>query len=182
MGGIATDVLGRTTLPGLWAVGECASTGVHGANRLASNSLLEAAVFAHRAAEDVLAGAPTESPVGGSAQSHAGALCASDDSAFSRAGLQELMWRAAGLQRSGAGLAAAASALAGLRAPEPRDATSAENRNLLDLARVVVDFALAREESRGAHYRTDFPAPRPEPAERRIAAGFANLPEGAPAC
>jgi len=92
------------------------------------------------------------------------------------------MWGAAGLQRSGAGLAAAASALAELRAPQVRDATSAEDRNLLDLARVLVDFALAREESRGAHYRTDFPTPSPELAERRIAAGFATLSEGAPAC
>ena len=231
MGGIATDVSGRTSLPGLWAVGECASTGVHGANRLASNSLLEAAVFAHRAVEDLLAatapagspvgtsaqswapalctsddrregaqpvvtsaqssaprlGASDDSrggarPVGTSAQSEAAGLCASDDSAFSRPELQELMWGAAGLQRSGAGLAAAASALAELRAPQVRDATSAEDRNLLDLARVLVDFALAREESRGAHYRTDFPTPSPELAERRIAAGFATLSEGAPAC
>jgi L-aspartate oxidase len=197
MGGIATDATGRTSLPGLWAVGECASTGVHGANRLASNSLLEAAVFAHRAARDVLAppvvtkarfDAPTrafvtthaDTPSAGRHESTRERVepCESDDPergarrpGFSPAALQALMWRHAGVQRSGAGLRHAASVLATWHADH------LEDRNLLDLARVIVDAALAREESRGAHYRTDFPTPSPDLAVRRVRAR-----EGAPAC
>lgn len=87
------------------------------------------------------------------------------------------MWHHAGLQRSGEGLRAAASRLAAWQVADLGDVTSLEDRNLLDLARAVVDFALAREESRGAHYRTDFPVSRPELAERRNAAR-----EGAPVC
>jgi len=162
MGGISTDASGRSSLPGLWAVGECASTGVHGANRLASNSLLEAAVFAHRAAADVLTIRPA-ALVGqhdaGQAQAQAQAQPAGG---FSRELLQRLMWECAGLQRSGEGLEHAASVLADW------EAASLEDRNLLDVARLVVDFALAREESRGAHFRTDFPLPRPEFARRRV--------------
>ena len=184
MGGIATDSSGRTSLPGLWAVGECASTGVHGANRLASNSLLEAAVFAHRAVADLVeyaALAPMgaryapvrrtrgELPRGGMPQGMPRTEGAGGE--FSRTALQQLMWAHAGVQRSGEGLAHAASVLAGWSAAD------LEDRNLLDLARVVVDFALAREESRGAHYRTDFPSPSPEAAHRRVRAK-----EGAPVC
>ncbi|HEY0249523.1 MAG TPA: L-aspartate oxidase [Gryllotalpicola sp.] len=181
MGGVATDASGRTSLPGLWAVGECASTGVHGANRLASNSLLEAAVFAHRAVAAILARlSPLASlpplPVPGrgdrNPQDLGGRRGPQDHGdAFSRGALQELMWERVGVQRSGAGLRHAASVLADWTA------TELEDRNLLDLARVVVDFALVREESRGAHYRADFPAPRPEFARRRI-----HAREGAPVC
>ncbi|GAA4182834.1 L-aspartate oxidase [Gryllotalpicola kribbensis] len=194
MGGIATDASGRTSLPGLWAAGECASTGVHGANRLASNSLLEAAVFAHRAVADLFAtpagdagrvatkerietlSSPGEGLV--SVRSAARELLDPADTVAERPTqptgrrqLQELMWAYAGVQRSGEGLRHAASVLSSWRTDD------LEDRNLLDLARVVVDSALAREESRGAHYRTDFPTPRPELAERRRRAR-----EGAPAC
>jgi len=178
MGGVATDASGRTSLPGLWAVGECAATGVHGANRLASNSLLEAAVFAHRAAVDVigLPSAAPSRPAGERRPPSAGRL--GDDvhdgrprSSFSRSALQQLMWEHAGVQRSREGLELAASVLS------TWTATDLEDRNLLNLARVVVTAALAREESRGAHYRTDFPTPDPAAARRRIA-----VREGAPAC
>ncbi|GAA4170881.1 L-aspartate oxidase [Gryllotalpicola koreensis] len=185
MGGIATGPSGRTSLPGLWAVGECASTGVHGANRLASNSLLEAAVFAHRAARDLLAASAPDGRVARSAYRDPSSPGRGLDTpppaatrppgteaeGFSRGALQELMWEFAGVQRSGEGLAHAASVLS------TWNATDLEDRNLLDLARVVVDAALAREESRGAHYRTDFPSPRPELARRRLTSR-----EGAPAC
>ncbi|GAA4163516.1 L-aspartate oxidase [Gryllotalpicola daejeonensis] len=167
MGGIVTDTYGRTSLPGLWAAGECASTGVHGANRLASNSLLEAAVFAHRVVEDVLAPADLVeyAVLAPKAPRYPRVLRTRREAAggdgFSRAALQELMWAHAGVQRSGEGLRQAASVLSFWQADD------LEDRNLLDLARVVVDFALVREESRGAHYRADFPTPKPELAERR---------------
>lgn len=182
MGGIATDLDGRSTLPGLWAVGEAASTGVHGANRLASNSLLEAAVFAHRAAESIRRLRPGSSTGAAlvrrglhdeAARREVPPRDASRDGlgAFDRAELQQLMWASAGVQRSGEALAAASEILNGW------GAEAGEDRNLLDLARVIVDAALAREESRGAHYRSDFPAPRSEYARRSIWAR-----EGASAC
>jgi L-aspartate oxidase len=182
MGGIATDAWGRTSLPGLWAVGECAATGAHGANRLASNSLLEAAVFAHRAAA-ALAGSAAAAPGPAAARPAAprrsappaGTADTTAAGGFSRGALQQLMWAHAGVQRSGEGLERAASVLAGW------SAGTLEDRNLLDLARLVVEAALAREESRGAHYRTDFPAARPELARRRTARR-APATEGAPAC
>jgi L-aspartate oxidase len=174
MGGIATDVRGRTSLPGLWAVGECASTGVHGANRLASNSLLEAAVFAHRAVADLAESevdAVTSRSYPQRVRTRRAATPEEPATPFDRRALQALMWRHAGVQRSGEGLRHAASVLATWHTDH------LEDRNLLDLARVVVDAALAREESRGAHYRTDFPTPRPDLAARRVRAR-----EGAPAC
>jgi L-aspartate oxidase len=85
------------------------------------------------------------------------------------------MWSYAGVQRSGAGLRHAASVLAGWQAD------TLEDRNLLDLAHLVVDAALAREESRGAHYRSDFPAARPELASRRRVSRDASAPQTAPA-
>jgi L-aspartate oxidase len=168
MGGIRTDVWGRTSLRGLYAIGEAACTGVHGANRLASNSLLEAAVFANRAvralgrgdwpvpSDEVLRMGPTEAePPASASPAH--------PEPFSRAALQQLMWDAAGVHRSGEGLRAAGEVLSRWSAPEasaPADqVTTLEDTNLLDLARVVVASALARTESRGAHYRTDFPVP-----------------------
>lgn len=173
MGGVVTDLDGRTTLPGLFAVGETARTGVHGANRLASNSLLEAAVFADRAARALGTTEPVRAQNGGDTIGRAGGAArigaVSDrisagsgtagadagTSAVDRGELQRLMWEHAGLERDAEGLAAASARLERWRAPEVRDRRTAEDRNLLDLARLTVAAALARTESRGAHFRTD---------------------------
>lgn len=187
MGGIHTDVDGRTSVPGLFAVGEAAHTGVHGANRLASNSLLESLVFAWRAADALpvapgrlapsAARKPSPSEPGPSepGPSEPGTVAVADRT-VSRAMLQELMWRSVGLERDASGLMAAATRLESWGANGDAangDAANAagakatmvhelENRNLLELARLMTTAALAREESRGAHFRTDFPETRPE--------------------
>ena len=167
MGGVATDIWGRTSLPGLYAVGEVARTGAHGANRLASNSLLEAAVFADRAVRalgetdahplfDAAAAVATDAEFDGfEAQfTPAGPAVSRDD-------LQSLLWEQAGVHRTGAGLRTAAATLAGWhavdRADPSIDMADLETGNLLDLGRLIVAAALQREESRGAHHRDDFP-------------------------
>lgn len=160
MGGIATDLEGRTSVPGLFAIGEVARTGVHGANRLASNSLLEAAVFADRAVRAITASeasraaAASEAAVAGtparSAQVVHGAPVDRDE-------LQALMWSHVGLERDEEGLAAASARLDAWHALDPVDRRSAEDRNLLDLARLTVAAARARRRSCGAHFRTDDP-------------------------
>ncbi|MBI1186296.1 MAG: L-aspartate oxidase [Alphaproteobacteria bacterium] len=149
MGGVVSDIWGRATLEGLSVIGECASTGAHGANRLASNSLLEAVVFAHRAAERLCdAAAPASAPARGELPPP---LPESE-----RTALRALMQAHAGVERDGRGLAAACAAI---------DEATARvgDANELRAARLIVAGALAREESRGAHHRTDFPeasAPR----------------------
>jgi len=148
MGGIATGTSGRTSLPGLWAVGECASTGLHGANRLASNSLLEALVFGARAAEDVRASTMPRL-TGGTLPAPA-----------RYAGppvprlLRETMTRYAGLERDQEGLAQA------LRIIDQIERAGGHEPSLLNMtvtAKMVVAGALARRESRGGHYRSDYP-------------------------
>jgi L-aspartate oxidase len=160
MGGIVTDLDGRTSLPGLFAVGETARTGVHGANRLASNSLLEAAVFADRAAR-ALGVAPLavsgDRTTATASETTPATATAVHGILVDRSALQALMWEHVGLERSEAGLAEASARLASWRSPEPTDRRSAEDRNLLDLARLTVAGALARDESVGAHFRTDDP-------------------------
>ena len=165
MGGVTTDIWGRSSLPGLFAVGEVACTGVHGANRLASNSLLESLVFAWRAAHALTDSAwpdaahwPAAEVMGGLGQTFTVAE-ARESEEITREELQGLMWTAAGIVRDGAELRGAAARLARSRV-EGRDAASLETRNLLEIARVVVASALAREESRGGHFRTDFPETR----------------------
>jgi L-aspartate oxidase len=166
MGGVKTDVWGRTSVPGLFAVGEVACTGVHGANRLASNSLLESLVFAWRCAEWLL-----QEGVGGvwpQAAEGAHALefeVGRSAAKVDRRKLQRLMWSAAGIERSGAGLAEAAAQLGAWRGATDGTVASMETANLLELARVVVASAQRRRESRGAHFREDFPAA--EDAQRR---------------
>lgn len=171
MGGVATDTDGRTTLPGLFAVGEVACTGAHGANRLASNSLLEGLVFARRAADAIdapWADAPEWLSAGATAGGAASGLVPATEAApvpFDRARLQRLMWSATGVSRDRDGLLAAATELGAMRMPEP-----GENANLLQLGRLVVSAALSREESRGAHYRSDFPLPAQGPARHTVVA------------
>jgi L-aspartate oxidase len=179
MGGVATDIWGRTSLPGLFAVGEVARTGAHGANRLASNSLLEAAVFADRAVR-ALGGIAGAHPVftvdaGDSGVETVVETAGPGATAVDRSTLQDLLWEAAGVHRSGAGLIGAASTLAGWRATDRAHATveQLETGNLLDLGRLIVAAALAREESRGAHHRADFPDARVELARPR----FSRHPE-----
>jgi L-aspartate oxidase len=167
MGGVQTDVWGRTSVPGLFAVGEVACTGVHGANRLASNSLLESLVFAWRCAELLLqqGGQAGAWPMLDAGQSQGSWTASSEpllgSATVERGALQRLMWSAAGIERGGAGLSAAAEQLRswrGVSAAESVDVAALETANLLELARVVVGSAVRRQESRGAHFREDFPA------------------------
>ncbi|MBE0010491.1 MULTISPECIES: L-aspartate oxidase [unclassified Arthrobacter] len=160
MGGIQTDLWGRTSLPGLYAIGEAACTGVHGANRLASNSLLEGLVFAGRAVAAITSQAVTSHALTpGWPRFAATGLRFPDGErreVCDRRTLQQLMSDHAAVTRSAAGLQVAAKQLdqfAGATgSPEER-----ETGNLLTSARLLVHAAAAREESLGAHYRTDFP-------------------------
>jgi len=156
MGGIRTDLDGRCSLPGLYAAGEAACTGVHGANRLASNSLLEGLVFGARAAKAMVA----DSPASASAVPQAKIAAADDAQAdFLRGEIQQLTWRNAGIIRSGESLQKLIHSLERLKPQLPSLASraSAEVNNLYLTAHAIAESALAREESRGAHYRTDFP-------------------------
>ena len=162
MGGVRTDVLGRTSVAGLYAVGEVACTGVHGANRLASNSLLESLVFAWRCAQSLLSDDRRSAPSNWPAKeelSRAEYLVDNVTTATEpsdRAALQRLMWEHVGIRRSKAGLQRAAAQLQRWNGVQDT-VFAAETANLLALARVMVTAALAREESRGAHHRDDFP-------------------------
>jgi L-aspartate oxidase len=190
MGGVETDEWGRTSLPGLYAAGETACTGVHGANRLASNSLLEGLVFGARAAEAMqqpAAAAPLREdrgwrmgppslagvPAGFGPSTPLGAVLSKskDGEAGSAQPLQEteairaLMWRSAGLFRTREGLSGAVDQLdrnyaETRRAMNRGTANAAEWKrfNLLTVARLIARAALRREESRGGHFREDFPA------------------------
>ena len=159
MGGVLTDANGRTTLRGLWACGETASTGAHGANRLASNSLLEAVVFAARVAADVKASLPAGAPVVPRPVADDGAprrAPAASEAADIEC-LRRTMSADVGVVRDAAGLTRALATIAKLetRARTPR------LRNMLTAARMIAAAALARTESRGAQERSDFPAEDP---------------------
>ena len=158
MGGLVTDEHGRTTLPGLYAVGECASTGLHGANRLASNSLLEAVVFAHRAAQQLrteLAAGQGTAVAPASSTGHLPLLSTGHLPEPALQQLRERMSRDAGLVRSAEGLQGLLAFIDSLRAVHG-------DANPLLAARLVASAALQRQESRGGHYRSDFPEPHPE--------------------
>jgi L-aspartate oxidase len=159
MGGVATDLHGRSTLPGLYAAGEVAGTGVHGANRLASNSLLEGLVFGARAADAMAAdGNPGQSPLPERGRGRGEGEGEGLPSV--REELQRRCWDALGLERDGAALADLQRWLDACRAKAPShppDRTAAEDRNLLDVAWAMAASARFRDESRGAHYRRDFP-------------------------
>jgi L-aspartate oxidase len=168
MGGVRTNSWGETNIAGLFAVGETACTGVHGANRLASNSLLEAVVFAQRIVEGTLKETPPEI-----------AASSLDDDIYSSLSprripktvpppglstLQALLWDKVGIIRNRKDLTKAADILAAWQKclPQPKDRPSYELANLVLTARLITEAALLREESRGAHFRSDFPQSSPE--------------------
>jgi len=172
-GGVVTDLHGRSTLDGLYAIGEVACTGVHGANRLASNSLLEGLVFAHRAARQITerVAAGELEPVDPVDRPGPAALVA----AAARSRIQSTASAGPGVIRSGDGLAAAAARLAAVRtdAHEASDvvaqpqAAEWETTNVHQVATALTAAATLRTESRGGHFRTDFPGVDPA-WERRI--------------
>ncbi len=149
MGGIASDRRGRTSLEGLWAVGECASTGLHGANRLASNSLLEALVFGVRVAQDIQAHV-TQGIVGPGNPPAPARFLAPPPPRM----LREAMTRDVGLERDHAGLT---RALATIAAVERTAGGEPSLLNMTACAKLVAAAALARPESRGGHFRSDYP-------------------------
>jgi L-aspartate oxidase len=169
MGGVQTDVWGRTSLPRLFAAGEVACTGVHGANRLASNSLLEGLVFGARAAAAMHGGSAAKTAREHALDSATWSVAetpateqrsgispqpplASRQPPLTNNDIRDLMWRFVGLFRSRAGLAEAVA-----RLDAAADRPDASVRSVTVVARLIARAALRREESRGAHFREDFP-------------------------
>ena len=154
MGGIVTDLSGHSSLERLYACGEVSRTGVHGANRLASNSLLEGLVFAERVARDMitlpqLKGAPRKKSWEAPPLIDRGAAqVAADD-------VRSIMWEHAGISRTAKGLRECMSVLSAIEQRLPIGAT--EEANMVQTARLITEAALLRKESRGGHYRSDFP-------------------------
>ena len=161
MGGVKTNTWGETNIAGLFACGEVASTGVHGANRLASNSLLEVVVFAKRIVQRVQEGNSVAQDTRETHYSLSKGKKAGDVSPLSLTKLQSLMWDGVGIIRSGKELERVVSVLATWQRTmkEPADRPSYELANLVLAGRIMAEAALIREESRGAHFRSDFPKP-----------------------
>ncbi|MDB5644216.1 MAG: L-aspartate oxidase [Hyphomicrobiales bacterium] len=164
MGGVWTDARGRTSLGGLWAIGEVASTGVHGANRLASNSLLEAVVFAARVAEDLAARDEQTFDIGPVESFLRSRVPQSPLLAQPHLvdRLRDTMSRDCGVLRDSAGLRRALGVIGAIE-QEARDQLI---KNMCAAALLIAAAALAREESRGGHFRTDFPDTDPGQARR----------------
>jgi L-aspartate oxidase len=165
MGGVRTDDMGRTSLPGLWAVGEVACTGLHGANRLASNSLLEALVFGARIATEIA----KEGPVAGGRPTGALPQPAPEIDILPESALAELrriMTAHVGVERDGAGLTDALRAIA--RIERETQGTSRAFLNMLTAATLVTTAALKRTESRGGHARADYPKTDPAQAHQTL--------------
>ncbi|MDW4549090.1 L-aspartate oxidase [Defluviimonas sp. D31] len=152
MGGIATDAGGRASLGNLWVCGEAASTGLHGANRLASNGLLEALVYAETCAEGIAATLPAPAPAAPVVPEFRPGGVPVDSEAIAR--LRQVMTADVGLIRDEKGLRGALATIAAL---EARHGDSASFRNMTATATLIAAAALMREESRGAHFRSDFP-------------------------
>ncbi|MGB9687248.1 L-aspartate oxidase [Thermogutta sp.] len=175
MGGVTVDLEGRTTVPGLWAAGEVTSSGLHGANRLASNSLLEALVYGRRAGQgasrealempDQYTDLPLANPTTPAPHEPL-------DLVDIRNSLKSLMWRSMGVRRVGDKVREALEDMerwcsyALLR--QFTHPQGWELQNMLTIARLMVRAAIQREESRGCHYRLDFPEPKPDWQNRRI--------------
>ena len=186
IGGVVTDLHGRTSVPGLWAAGEVACTGVHGANRMAGNSLSQSGVFGRRAAlsiRDALRAAPAAGEVGGEP---AMSLAPPAETLLARkADLRRLLSAGAGAVRSGQGLEAALKDLAALAAELPAAVPASregvELRNGVLVGRLIARAALLRQESRGVHWREDFPEHADEWAGVRLRLRLDALPAAASA-
>ncbi len=165
MGGIATDRSGRTSVEGLWAAGEVASTGLHGANRLASNSLLEAVVFGGRVADDIRSLVPPTdaAPIAELRLVRGGKVVDLRLRADGIRRIRRLMSDTVGVVRDARGLKHALSTLRDIEAEAAGDAVVA---NMALAARFIAAAALARKESRGGHFRSDYPAAEPRLAKR----------------
>ena len=170
IGGVTVDLHGRTTLPGLWAAGEVTSSGLHGANRLASNSLLEGLVYGARAAEDIVAELDRAGPRGLEVSPVWAPTVAESQNGIDlddlRKSLRALMWRYMGITRDAAGLRDAAIQVdrwARYILPlEFHDPSGWTIQNMLIVARLMIEAATKRQESRGVHFRRDFPETDPE--------------------
>ncbi len=164
MGGVKTNLWGETTVRNLYACGECSCTGVHGANRLASNSLMEVLVFGKRIIARTLE--PAQKAVASDILAPNDEVCRLTSPSPERSvndptllSLQDLLWSEVGIVRSGESLQRAAGTLAGWAASAlvPGDRPAIELANMVLVGRIMAEAALRRRESRGAHYRTDFP-------------------------
>jgi L-aspartate oxidase len=177
MGGLLTDAHGRTSVDGLWACGEVASTGVHGANRLASNSLLEAVVFAHRVAQDIASTQLGQVALRSPAVNRPPRPSADRLTDAEMAEVRHAMSDHVGVERDRRGLGQALETFDAIGA---RFARLGLVSNILITARLIARAALAREESRGAHYRSDFP--NADPAwQRRSTSRMSDVAAAAPA-
>jgi L-aspartate oxidase len=153
MGGIRTDLHGRSTVPGLYAAGEVTCTGVHGANRLASNSLLEGLVFGARAGEAAATDSALLSAVGSHSETSTNAVNRSVISTAVKKRVKRVMWERVGILRDRESLQRAISEFQQIE----RSNLGTSSRNFVTLALLVARAALWREESRGGHFRSDFP-------------------------
>ena len=171
MGGILTDANGRTSLDNLWAAGEVASTGAHGANRLASNSLLEAVVFAARIAEDIQGLMPTPRSAYWNALDNEPGLPSQRNMEEREAItiLRETMSDLVGVERDAAGLKQALATITRVEQACARISI----RNMMIAGKIIAASALKRTESRGGHFRSDFPETDPAQATR----SFTSLSE-----
>lgn len=178
MGGILTDLLGKTTLPGLYACGEVADAGVHGANRLASNSLLEGLVFGYRIAEHLSQSPPKPSAIATDLAADFRYVLPQETSpdtvSSDRRFLQEMMSARVGIIRNNQSLRQGLEVLENpaFRKKEPHtlflEPAYLESQNLRTVARLMIRAALLRTESRGSHYREDFPATDPAWRQRIV--------------
>jgi len=157
MGGVRTDLLGQTSIPGLFAAGEVACTGVHGANRLASNSLLEGLVYGARAAQTMHEQVQTYHIHRSTKNQAANSNGQPAETEKFIKNVQSLMWQNVGVVREGKNLRQVVAELSALHAPAGGDRRACEAANILQSGLLIARSALAREESRGAHYRLDFP-------------------------
>jgi L-aspartate oxidase len=154
MGGIVTDLAGRSSMQRLYACGEVSRTGVHGANRLASNSLLEGLVFAERVARDMIA-LPSISGTPGKKEWDAPILLDRGAAQVAADAVRNVMWNHVGIDRTAKGLRDGLELLSEIESRLPEGAT--EEINMIETARLIATGALQRKESRGGHYRSDFP-------------------------